>query len=676
MRWCWIIGLFCFGLGSQQVLAQAFFEPTTHRQLNDQIDVLEDPGGKLSLSAVQSPEFAARFVRWPAAKGVPNFGFTESAYWLRLPLQRLPDAPANWILEIHFGQLSEITFYAPGQSPVMTGTAYPDSSRPIWHRFFAFPVTLTAADQYFYLRVRSNSSLTIPLKLWQADAFHQAVQKNYMVQFLYYGAMLALLLYNLMIYFSLRDQRFLYYALFAAFFGLAILAGNGFGHMLLWPDWPAFEQIAQAFLMLLAMALSVLFTRAFLGKALRGGRLDRLLQLAAAVFLIDAALLLASLVWDLPQNPMIKLQMSAALPVGLLVLAGGIQAWRQGMRSTRFFLLGWGVLWVGGVIGMLRAFGWLPSNPLTGYIVQIASGLEMLLLALALADIVREERSAREQAQSRALQADQAVIEALRSSEEQLERAVQQRTEELAATLAQEKKTLAQYLRFGAMVAHEFRNPLAIISSQLALLRKEHQLGIDQIEQRSSLIGGAVKRLSKLFDKWLSNDRLNDAQHRLELQPIAVAPWLRGIVDSAALSLSEHRLQLQLAEPLPTIIGDPALLESALENLIDNAGKYSPPGTTIRISTEQQPGWLGIAVSDQGCGMAAEHRAKIFEDYFRVQPESAIPGIGLGLPLVKRIIEAHHGRIDVDSTLGRGSTFRLWLATHPNQDSSHAVFPA
>jgi len=109
------------------------------------------------------------------------------------------------------------------------------------------------------------------------------------------------------------------------------------------------------------------------------------------------------------------------------------------------------------------------------------------------------------------------------------------------------------------------------------------------------------------------------------------------------------------------INADDHLLEIALSNLIENASKYSPSGTLIRIETRWRPGQAGIAVIDQGPGIALEHQQAVFTDFYRVQPEGSVRGMGLGLSIVQLIVKAHGGELTLKSTLGQGCCFCMWL---------------
>ena len=131
---------------------------------------LEDPAHALTLQDVGSPEFAARFRRWDGARGNVNFGYSASAYWLRLCLARAADAPDDWLLELSYPLLNELEFAAPGRAPVRTGSAYPLASRELPDHYFVFRLRLDQQLRCHYLRVASQEALILPLLAWQPAA--------------------------------------------------------------------------------------------------------------------------------------------------------------------------------------------------------------------------------------------------------------------------------------------------------------------------------------------------------------------------------------------------------------------------------------------------------------------------------------------------------------------------
>jgi signal transduction histidine kinase len=623
--------------------------------------VLEDPTGQLGIDDVRSPHMAALF-KSPAIAGSDlNFGYTASAYWLRLPLRRADAAAPNWLLEIAFAKFNNLDFYPPHGPAVLTGRQRPLSSRPVFHRFFAFPIELTTTDQYFYIRATSSYALTLPLVAWQPQAFDSFQQRVLILQALYTGGLLSLLLYNLLLFFSLRDKRFLLYSLYALCFGLGIAASNGYGRLFMWPEWAAFDEIAQGALLSLAALFATQFARTFLQTVLHMPRLDVVLRLSGGLFLVTGVGMFASLSWTLPVQLFYQVLMLNSMVMGALIFVSGWKALRGGDRSARFFVLAWSLLWLGVLLAAMRSFGWLPTNPVTSYILQICSAFEMLLLSLALAEIIHTERLAREKSQQQALDAHRQVVAMLKTSEETLERAVQERTEQLKVSLDQQNEMLNQYVRFGSLISHEFRNPLAIINSQISVIRKENESGVDRIGQRVAAIGSATKRLARLFEKWLQSDRLKGNLQTISPSQIGLKDWLQRTVEANAYLLINHPVAWRWADGVQDLWADESLLEIAVTNLLENACKYSQPGSDINIETREQDGFVGIAIIDQGCGIAPDQQSLIFDEFFRVAPESNIMGMGLGLSIVARITKAHGGFIELKSAIAQGSCFCIWL---------------
>jgi len=653
------------------VLAAAALElqPGDRRiDLAPAIEWLADPGGRLSADDVRDPAVAARFQRW-AGHGDFNAGFVGGAHWLRVTLRREAAAPGQWLLEIPYAYLNEVTLFAPGRAAVDAGSGVPPGDRPWFHRFPVFPLGLDDAPQVLHLRVASSYALSVPLLVWAPRSFVEHLQRIHLFQALYYGGVIALVVYNLFLWVSLRDRRFVLYAATCTCFGLGVFAGNGLGRLFLWPDAPRFDEIAGVFFLCTGGTFAAMFARAFLEVRRYSQRMDRALAGLGRAFLLLSLLLLGSLAGWLPVQWLFQLLPPLALILCVLIVVAATMALRGGNRGARFFLLAWGVLCLGAVVASLRLLGWVPTNTLTSYAVQISSSLEMLLLAFALGDLVHLERQRRIDAQAEAIVSQRRMVEVLAVSEERLQREVALRTRELATTAAREGETLARYRRFAALISHEFRNPLAIIGSQVSLMRKEHEHRMLNLEERLSIVGSAARRLGVLFDKWLQGDRLEHALERIHVRPIALHAWLGDLVRANAHWLDGRTVEWALDPDQEEIVADEALLDIALGNLIENACKYSPPGAALRIATRGGQGEIGIAVGDRGPGIDAARRERVFEPYVRGDGAEVAQGLGLGLSFVRRIAQAHGGRVTLCAEPGGGSTFWIWL---PSRDASGA----
>lgn len=630
------------------------------------VQVLEDPNGQWDIDTVQSPAFTNRFKAVDASGSALNFGFASSAYWLRVRLQKQSAAPDHWLLEIPRTTIDLVDAYVPGHAPVLTGSLRPMSSRPFRERYFVFPVTLSDKEQTVYLRVHSSNALFVPLRLWQTHARLQSEGNAQLLQYLYYGALAALMLIHSLVSLSLRERRFMFYALYALPLGLGMLAGNGFGRVLLWPNARDFDQIAQPFFFGLAGAMALQFSREFLLARQHWPRIDRAMQINMGIFLLVSLLLLTSLWWPLPVIWINQTLFLAGVCMALLMLRINYLAYAQRLAGVRFFALSWVLLSLGIFVASLHAFGWLPTTPLTAYAVQISTVGEMLLLSLALAEAVASERLKRERTQSKALEMANSYAERLEQEVSLRTQELHDKAEQLARSLDNEQKVLAQYVRFGSMISHELRNPLAVIDNQIRLLEKEQQHGIEASPERFAAITGAIHRMSRLFDQWLRSDWLGQSLQELTAHPLPLRPWLERLVRDQ-FALGHHRIELRLTAPVDQVLADDHLLDIALNNLIENAVKYSEPGTLIELETRVREGHIGIAVRDQGPGIAPEHQSAIFQDFFRIQPEGRVHGIGLGLSIAQRIAQAHGGELTLESTPGQGCVFCIWLPAdvHP-----------
>jgi signal transduction histidine kinase len=644
-------------LGAQASQAAVLVHPGDDRvNLGPWVQVLEDPTSKLEIEQV---ERSTNF-RDSKVKSDLNFGLTHSAWWIRITLSRDPGAPTKRLLEIPYSGLGDIRYYAPREAPVITGNKLPLATRPLYDRNFVFPLQLQSSEEVHYMRVASSEALSVPMRLWTQPAFEIYQQRNLMLQALYFGILLAMMVYNFFLFTSLRDHRFLLYSLYVTFLGLGVFASNGFGRMYLWPDAPEFDAVAKSLFLSVAGAFGAFFSYLFLRLRTTSPRMGWLLVAGGGFMLVLALLMLPIFQSTIAPVVLVRTLMAASFCTGILIIGSGVRAILRGQEGVRFFVLAWTILWLGVLIASLRAFGLLPSNAFTSYSIQFTSVIEMLLLSLALADIVRTERARGERAQQDILEAQQALVQVLRLSEEKLERKVRDRTEQLQEALTQEKAMHTRYVRFGSLISHEFRNPLAIVDSQLSLLRREQLAGIDQISHRVQVMTSATRRLRTMFDKWIESDRLGQSLGVIDPHTLPLGPWLRHLVKENTWCIARHRHQVDVAVEA-MVDADEYMLEMAVLNLIDNAAKYSAPGTEIGITTCARPGQVGIAITDTGCGISEEDQTKLGTEFFRVDPEGTVHGMGLGLSIVQRIAKAHGGSLSLTSQPGQGSCFCIWL---------------
>ena len=240
-----------------------------------------------------------------------------------------------------------------------------------------------------------------------------------------------------------------------------------------------------------------------------------------------------------------------------------------------------------------------------------------------------------------------------------------------------------QQLEFVATVSHELRTPLAVIRSAADNLADGVVDDDARVRRYGELVRREGVRLSELVEQILEFAGLQSGQRAVGRHAVTVAAVL-GEAASAAQADAEAsgvRIDVAIPDGLPPVAGDEAALRRVFVNLIGNAVKYGAAARWVGVRASATGGWIAIAVSDRGIGIAAAEQARIFEPFYRTPDviEAQIQGAGLGLSLVKRIVEAHGGRIDLASAPGQGSTFTVSLpamsGAAPAEDGVGAAAP-
>ncbi len=235
--------------------------------------------------------------------------------------------------------------------------------------------------------------------------------------------------------------------------------------------------------------------------------------------------------------------------------------------------------------------------------------------------------------------------------------------------IATVERALRQQREFLADTSHELRSPLTVVLANLNLLRRdldphERELSVDEATSEA-------QRMRRLINELLLLAQA-DAAQVIARAPVRLDELVTEAVAAAQRLAPDHIYQLEIAAPL-MVIGDEERLTQVVRNLLENAAKYTPPGTTVDVRLRQSGTVAQLIVADSGPGIAAEHLAHLWDRYYRVDDvrsrESG--GTGLGLPIVKYIAEAHGGRADVVSEAGTGTTFTIELPLAPD-----AVEPA
>jgi len=217
-------------------------------------------------------------------------------------------------------------------------------------------------------------------------------------------------------------------------------------------------------------------------------------------------------------------------------------------------------------------------------------------------------------------------------------------------------------LSFLAGVAHDLRNPLGALKMSAAAVKPMERADPAQLSRLMRVISRQVDLIDRIVGDLLDATRIEAGQFELRFGEYDARQLAHDVFDLFQSSSSAHHLTLRLPDVPVEIRCDALRIEQVLNNLVSNAIKYSPLGGMVQISLTEEPGAAVFQVSDEGMGIARDDLPHIFEPFRRVKvSKEAIPGVGLGLSVARRIVQAHNGEIDAYSEPGKGSTFSVRL---------------
>jgi len=240
------------------------------------------------------------------------------------------------------------------------------------------------------------------------------------------------------------------------------------------------------------------------------------------------------------------------------------------------------------------------------------------------------------------------------------------------------KESIRLRSEFISIAAHELRTPLAAIYGYAELLSDTQEFGEFSEQQRQDFVQEILAKavsLSKVIDELLDLSRLEKGHTLiLEKSDVDIHLLVKDILKSFINLFPEYHFLVSIEDQISHSLElDPGKIRQALENILNNAIKYSPPGTSIRVEVIKEGPGVKIAIIDQGKGMSAAEVERIFEPFYRANPDDpTVRGLGLGMSLVKHIIESHEGNIHIESTPQAGTTVILSL---PAKENSHSPPP-
>lgn len=402
------------------------------------IEILDDPEGQLNIMDVAGPEKSHAFKSFSDTSF--NFGITQKTIWLRLTIPNEIKDNLRY-LEVDNPYLDLARFYIPIKNKQFiiqqAGDSIAFNERPYSFRTFIFDLDETTdvnETTPYYLQIKSGGNLFFVLNLLSNDDFVNYVTNSQILIGFYFGIVIIMAFYNFLMFFNIREKAYLYYVIYIVSFTLFISSINGIAYQYLWPNSPYWAQISTVSFTGLVIFTAFMFTREFLLTWKNSPKLDKLI-----IFLMGLAFteILVAMTREVPLAAKMSVIIGTCLPP--VIWLTGVIIWRSGYRPARFLVLAWTIFLISIFISGFMHAGLLPANTLTVYAMQIGSAIEILLLALALADRMSLLKQDKEKIQK-------LFLTQLKNNNLSLEQQVSDRTAELnmVANMATEKAVLLE----------------------------------------------------------------------------------------------------------------------------------------------------------------------------------------------------------------------------------------
>ena len=706
MRNCFLIIFILFNAAIYAQSEVIIKDDFTKKVLGKELEIYHDTSGLETLTSITDAHFIKNTVTRP------NLGFITGAAWVRTRVVNQSNFSRLYVI-INQPLIDTLEIFVLNEndsllSHSLVGEAYSKRTQPnnIDRNFIIPFFSETHSELTIYMRIATVGQTTLPVYISSSEATRRMVRDSNLLFGAYFGIIMVMLLYNLFIYLSVRDISYLYYVIYVFFMGLTHATFEGFTQFYFWPESPNFANHSLYMFTSLVSFSALIFLREFLKTRVYAPRLHKtsnflLLYFGVlfilSVFLIDPAITIAS-------------QLGVII-IAVFVFITSIVVFRSGYTPAKFFLLAWSFLLFSVIIFALKDAGLIPSNPLTNYAVFVGSGIEVVLLSLALADRINILKKEKESSQENSLRIAQENEVIIKEQNIRLERNVKARTldlesanKQLSITLNNLQEAQSQLINSEKMaslgqitagIAHEINNPINYVMSNVFPLKRdiEDVLQIlnayDNIASRDEfdLKKEEIDSLKAQINLEYVRTEINQLLDGIEDGAKRTAEIVKGMKDYSRVDKGEIKsvdinasLESALILLRSTIKDDIEILRSFgdLPNVECIAGKInqvfinianngiqsleqgaSTINKQLKIKSWHSGDFVYISFEDNGEGITEENKNKIFEPFYTSKEVGK--GTGLGLSISFTIIENHKGSISVESEPGIRTEFTVKL---------------
>lgn len=595
------------------------------------LSIFEDKSGSKTIDDIAALPASAFTVN---NKGL-NAGYSRSVHWLRIVARAPANAPSEWLLEIHPPYLEDVRLYEPAPTEAKrfvergAGTARPFSMRDFPYRGNVFRVRLDDAEpRVFFVRIESQSTSLAIIDFWQESDFLKAILLEYFAQGAFFGLILIITAINFLTWIAKRDTTLGYYLIYLVSHAAMMLFLQGIANQFLFQEQPLLSIQLKHYAVLLACSSLGLIYRAILRIHPENTLLWPLYRALILVPIASMPLVHFGLFTEV---------MRVISIFGLVMICVGfvrcMTIWRTplSISNTHMACLTLSILSI--FFGVGPALGVIPGSFLIIHGYQL--GIIGTVFALHLAFVERTKH-----------------LEELHFHAEEELRMMRLRAE------AEEARRV-EHVQMISMLAHELKTPLAGIRSATDSIRVLAGRISDEMETRIDRIKRGIARIDAIAERYLQVDKVDNICDEINFRPAT----LRQVMQEALTKFSGDVDRVLIGTIDDTLIRcDTSLLIVAVVNLVENAVKYSPGETYVDIRASiKDEDWCVIEVADRGPGIPKTIRNAVFQRFVRGPNANEIPGLGIGLALVHKIVISHGGQTEIIDREGGGTVFRVTL---------------
>ena len=568
-----------------------------------------------------------------------DLGFTKDNFWARVELRNATGNDLHYYLETARPITDLVELYAIDSRGMLTKTTSGDkiryADRDFDDRRTIFKIDIRPYDNLkLYLHLKSDGEvIKMPMMLRNSESFIKMASMEQLIFGIFYGILLTAAIIYFFFFFALREKTFLYYSLYVVFIGLMQFAIDGYFYQLIAPNggWFASHSV-----LLFAMVAGILlgkYSEVFLGI----GKYNKTISLLFNIVYILAGILILFILF-VPAAFAVCYPLANVLGLLILILiiSSVIYLHYKKIPVDIFFSFGILFLIFGFGIFILNNFGQVPNSFFTLNSSKFGTGLEIIFLSLSMGNLIRN----------------------LKNEKNELNR--------LALVRSEEMSELKSY--FLSNISHELRTPLNAIMNLIDSISKETT--DEKIRKDCQVIKYSSHSLLSSVNDILDFSKIEKGELALELTEFEPVKVLEHIKNNAVIRAKDQNLDFEYSksEGIPDLCkGDVTRLAQVVNNVLSNAIKFTSEGkVSFRLESsplENNKTRLKLIISDTGVGITKEKLLSIFDSFTQdnINNKRKFGGLGLGLYIVKTLVDMQHGTITMDSKVGVGTTCTIQL---------------